>query len=416
MEQVMSNIDRLNAQVEAQAESVSQSSSAIEEMLSNIQSVTDTLVKNAKNVDKLIAASETGRHSLEDVSRDIIGIAKESEGLLEINAVMENIASQTSLLSMNAAIEAAHAGESGKGFAVVAGEIRKLAESSSKQSNTISAVLIKIKKSIDKMNKSTGVVLEKFQDIDSEVRIVSEQESNIRSSMEEQSVGSEQILEAISLLLDITRQVKDGSAEMLESSHKVIKEGKNLAAAAHEITGGVNEIASGAEYIDSAVGRVHAISNNNNEHISALSNEVEKFKIDNPVEYAWNKTFAVGYEKIDSQHRQLFTALNNLLLACSKRSRTQFEESIEFLKSYVEKHFADEEDVQKSYGYPDYSNHKSIHDNYKAAVDKLAAQWLAAGPSEAVLEEVRVNVGSWLINHIKGQDVKIGAFIRSKKQ
>ena len=280
MEQVVENIKRLNAQVESQTESVSRSSSAIDEMIANIQSVTNTLIKNAKNVDYLISAANTGKTSLEGVSEDIKGIARESEGLLEINAVMENIAMQTNLLSMNAAIEAAHAGEAGKGFAVVANEIRKLAESSSKQSKTISDVLKRIKDSIDKITMSTVVVLDKFQDINTGVHTVSVQESNIRAAMEEQTVGSRQILEDMGKLQQITMQVKEGSGEMLLGSREVIGEGKKLGSVTGEITAGINGIASGADYINTAVERVHDISRHNREHITALSAEVEQFKVD----------------------------------------------------------------------------------------------------------------------------------------
>ena len=207
MEQITTGINELNGHVEQQSASVSQSSSAIEEMLANIQSVTATLIKNAGNVRELMEASEAGHRGLQDVAADIQEIARDSEGLLEINAVMENIASQTNLLSMNAAIEAAHAGESGKGFAVVSGEIRKLAESSSEQSKTISAVLKKIKNSIDKITVSTGKVLNKFEAINGGVKIVSEQESNIRGAMEEQGAGSKQILEAVERLNGISQRV-----------------------------------------------------------------------------------------------------------------------------------------------------------------------------------------------------------------
>ncbi|QQO09884.1 methyl-accepting chemotaxis protein [Breznakiella homolactica] len=280
MEQVVANIDKLNGHVESQAASVAQSSSAIEEMLANITSVTQTLVKNGDNMKNLADASEVGRSGLQEVSSDIQEISRESEGLLEINAVMENIASQTNLLSMNAAIEAAHAGEAGKGFAVVADEIRKLAESSGEQSKTISVVLKKIKESIDKIQRSTDGVLLKFEAIDGGVRTVYEQEENIRNAMEEQGQGSKQILEAIGQLNEITQMVKGGSSEMLQGSKEVIHESQNLGRVTQEITNGVNEMAIGAEQINTAVNRVNEISGENKEHIDTLVQEVSRFKVE----------------------------------------------------------------------------------------------------------------------------------------
>ncbi|MDR2070662.1 MAG: methyl-accepting chemotaxis protein [Treponema sp.] len=280
MEQITVNIDKLNGYVENQASSVAKSSSAIEEMIANINSVTQTLSKNAGSVQDLLEASDVGRTGLQEVAADIQEIARESEGLLEINAVMENIASQTNLLSMNAAIEAAHAGEAGKGFAVVADEIRKLAESSGEQSKTIGTVLKKIKESIDKITRSTDSVLSKFEAIDGGVKTVSEQTENIRNAMEEQSVGSRQILEVIGQLNEITRMVKSSSEEMLEGSKEVITEGKNLEMATQEITNGMNEMATGADQINVAVTRVNEISGHNKENIDVLVKEVSRFKVE----------------------------------------------------------------------------------------------------------------------------------------
>jgi methyl-accepting chemotaxis protein len=280
MEQITINIDKLSDSIGEQSDSVAQSSSAIEEMLANIQSVTQTLIKNADNVKDLANASETGNSGLKQVASDIQEIARESEGLLEINSVMENIASQTNLLSMNAAIEAAHAGEAGKGFAVVADEIRKLAENSGEQSKTISVVLKKIKDSIDKITKSTGEVLGQFESIDLGVRTVSNQEDNIRSAMEEQSTGSQQILEAIGKLNNITQTVKGGSSEMLEGSKEVIQESKNLEMVTQEIANGMNEMATGADEINVAVNRVNEISESNRENIDILVKEVSRFKVE----------------------------------------------------------------------------------------------------------------------------------------
>ena len=281
MEQITNNINKLSEHIDNQSSSVSKSSSAIEEMLVNIQSVTDTLIKNAEKVEKLTVASDAGRASLEEVVADIKDISQESQGLLEINKVMKNIASQTNLLSMNAAIEAAHAGEAGKGFAVVADEIRKLAEDSSGQSKIISAVLNNIIDSISKITRSTYNVMSKFEAIDEGVKVVAMQEEHIRNAMEEQGTGSKQILEAIGQLNEITGYVKDGSREMLEGSKEVIKESKNLEMACQEISLGMNEMANGSNEINSAVNQINDISGKNKESINILVKEVSRFKVDN---------------------------------------------------------------------------------------------------------------------------------------
>ena len=209
--------EQLNDYVKAQANSVSKSSSAIEEMVANISSVNRTLVKNSQNVMELEKAAEVGRTSLGGVATDIQVISTQSESLLEINSVMSNIASQTNLLSMNAAIEAAHAGEAGKGFAVVADEIRKLAENSSNQSKTISTVLKNIKGSIDKITNSTNDVLQKFEVMNSSIMTVAEQENNVLKAMEEQGQGGKQVLEGLSDVNKYTSMVEEASRRIAAS-------------------------------------------------------------------------------------------------------------------------------------------------------------------------------------------------------
>jgi len=280
MGNVVGNIKRLNDHIEDQSNNISQASSAIEEMVANISSVTKTLVENSGNVKTLKEASEVGHTGLQKVAADIEEIARESESLLVINSVMKNIASQTNLLSMNAAIEAAHAGEAGKGFAVVADEIRKLAESSGEQSKTIGTVLKKIKGSIDTIMSSTENVLKKFEDIESNVNIVADQEENIRNAMQEQDLGSRQLLEGTNKLNEITQQVKTGSSEMHEGAQEVIEESSNLEKATQELTMGMNEMATGAEHINLAVSEVNEISMKNREGINTLIMEVSKFKVE----------------------------------------------------------------------------------------------------------------------------------------
>jgi len=276
---IKESIDSLNRMIEEQTESVNVSSSAIEAMTANIHSVTLTLAENSKNVTALTEASENGKTGVQTVAQEIQGIARDSEGLLEINSVMDNIASQTNLLSMNAAIEAAHAGEAGKGFAVVAGEIRKLAESSSRQSRTTATMLKKIKTSIDNITKSSDEVLARFGAIDSSVKTVSEHEQNILSAMEEQESGGKQILESISRLRDITASVKKGSDDMAESGRTLVKETDQFIKTSQEAVAGMNDILIGVNQIKSSINHVNDMSQENTRSFESLKQETEKFNI-----------------------------------------------------------------------------------------------------------------------------------------
>jgi methyl-accepting chemotaxis protein len=276
---IKASIERQDNLIDEQTDSVNTSSSAIEEMTANIHSVTQTLIENSKNVETLTEASEHGRTALQTVAQEIQEIAKDSEGLLEINRVMNTIASQTNLLSMNAAIEAAHAGEAGRGFAVVADEIRKLAESSRLQSKTTAVMLKKVKASIDNITKSSDDVLTRFGAIDSGVRTVAQHELNVRNAMEEQESGGKQILDAIGRLKEITVSVQKGSEDMSKSGNDLIRETDEFIKISSEAMGNMTDIVNGAlKEIKGAVTHVIEMSEENNKNLEGLKLETGKFR------------------------------------------------------------------------------------------------------------------------------------------
>ena len=201
--------------------SVNSSAAAIEEMITSIQSVNTVLNTNSESMSELNEATKTGKVSVEEIAVLVGEIEKSSNGLSEMSTVIQQIASQTNLLAMNAAIEAAHAGEFGKGFTVVADEIRKLAESSGKEAKQISDVLKKVKSLIDSTFGKTIAVKEDIEHIVSLADKVTNQESVVKSTVAKQSDGGQQLLEALKVMRNSTQSVSTAVENLQKSTDSV---------------------------------------------------------------------------------------------------------------------------------------------------------------------------------------------------
>ncbi len=210
------DMDSLMNQTANMSTNVSASSSVIEQMISNVKSIANIIQENFDSVQKLETATLQGNERISEVNKLVEIIENESANLMGMSNMVGKIASQTNLLAMNAAIEAAHAGDVGAGFAVVADEIRKLAEDSSKQSKQIGEVLTRIKDMIDSAFEKTGKAQEELNMVADLAGNVKTRENSIKNSMEEQNEAGARVL--------------DGLEHMRSGVDSVIKAAKELKA------------------------------------------------------------------------------------------------------------------------------------------------------------------------------------------
>ncbi len=215
-------ISRQRDALDAQAVNVTESSAGIEQMISSLRSVAGNVAQIESTYDGLTKATEEGKRRVAETDTTIVKVAAMSGELLEANKVIAGVAAQTNLLAMNAAIEAAHAGEAGAGFSVVADEIRSLAEKSQLQSKEIGRFLKEMKASIDSAVTSAAGASRGYDDVAAYIRTVIQSEAEIRSALLELSSGSQQILEALGSMKDVTESVRGGAQDMTASSEEIL--------------------------------------------------------------------------------------------------------------------------------------------------------------------------------------------------
>ncbi|MGI5074710.1 methyl-accepting chemotaxis protein [Treponema vincentii] len=279
IEEIVRTIKQLNTSIETQANSVAQSSASVEQMVANIASISQTLGKTDSAIGNLTTATGDGKSTLVISNTVTQKIAEESGSLMEASSVIQHIASQTNLLAMNAAIEAAHAGEAGKGFAVVADEIRKLAEDSAAQGKTITTTLKNLSGEIETLSSSSKTVEEKFNTIFNFAEQVKTMSNQVTEAMREQENGSREVLTAIKDINMVTAEVQAGSEEMLKGGESVAEEMRKLDELTRSISDNMSEMASGAVQINNAIQEVNELTQKNKYSIESLAEEVAKFKV-----------------------------------------------------------------------------------------------------------------------------------------
>lgn len=273
------NVDHLSGLIESQSAGVIESSAAIEEMLGNISSVTNSVHKMSDSFSELGGTVDGGKTKLASVGSKVDEIAEQSKMLVQANQIIAQIASETNLLAMNAAIEAAHAGKAGEGFSVVATEIRKLAENSSKQSKSINAELKQITSSIrDVVNLSKesqdafGQIVEHLDTTDTIIR-------EINNAMTEQENASRQVFDALGEMKNQASEVNDKFKDVNSGIMNISQEMEVVSQVSDTILGSMDEMTAGAEEISKSSQNVADLAGQTRQNIDVMQSKLGQFKV-----------------------------------------------------------------------------------------------------------------------------------------
>ena len=276
---IAENINSLEHMIQNQAAGVSEASAAVEEMIGNINAVDSSIVKMATEFNQLATEAREGIDKQSNVNDIIRTIASQSEMLQEANAAIAGIASQTNMLAMNAAIEAAHAGDAGRGFSVVADEIRKLSETSSEQSRTIGEELNKIVSALESVVLQSQDSEETFNNLSVRLMQTDEIMRQLREAMVEQQSGSKQILSTLHTMNESTQQVRSASIEMSSGNKTVLDEIRLLQDSTTVIKDSMSEMTAGARTINETGSQLHTISREVSASIKEIGKQIDLFKI-----------------------------------------------------------------------------------------------------------------------------------------
>lgn len=406
VEQLSTQIEQVNDGVDVQRDRMAETATAMEQMNGTVYEVAQNASSAAHSAALSKENAETGAsgvreavQSIELIQQRVINLketmgqlGQQADSISEVMTVINDIADQTNLLALNAAIEAARAGEAGRGFAVVADEVRKLAEktmSATKEVGTaVQLIQTHARENVDAVDAaakdivmSTTAASESGRFMDEIVNIVEEtavQVSSIATASEEQSAASEEISLAVS---DVTRIASETADGMSEAANALV------------------EISSLVEELDTMIGGL-------------AEGRIEEAASDGPL-IQWSDDLSVTIDSIDEQHKVLVALINKLHAAMKeRRSKEELMSVVTELKEYTVTHFQFEEELFAKHGYPDTPGHVEQHKKFVQQVLDFE-QALVSGKATVTMDVMRF-LKNWLTGHIKGTDKQYGPFLSAK--
>jgi hemerythrin-like metal-binding protein len=424
IEENMAAINSLAAQVEHQFAAIARSSSSIEQIMASVGNVARVADARMAAMAELVSLIAQGGQKVETTTAIIKDIARSAESMSDMIGIINNIASQTNLLAMNASIEAAHAGAAGKGFAVVAGEIRNLAELTGSNAGQIARSLQAVTTNVS-LATHAGVESEAvLGEINRGVNSFSKALVEVTTAMNELSMASGEILESINTLVDTSRTVKGASDEMKAGTEEMLRTVHGLRDFSTETLLGVEDLTNHTGELDRVSLQVAAFGNQNQYNNAVLSAEMTKLAANaistsqpsgQDIGLDWSDMLSVGIPAMDAQHQELFARINKLLRAMLATGQGGDVPGLAaFIGEYVDRHFSDEERLMRDMGFPQLLAHQAAHEAFKKEFRDIGQRVVSETPNAVLLIAIQDKVVDWLLRHIGGADKRYGEYAAAR--
>lgn len=429
-EEVSSASSQIFAASQSLAEVSSEQAAAIQETSSTLEETSSMVHQNRENTQQAAVLAKQAKQYAEKSNTEMVkmsdsmnNLKNSSNEIAKIIKVIDEIAFQTNILSLNAAVEAARAGDAGKGFAVVAEEVRNLAQRSAQAAKDTTII---IESNIDLSDSSVNIakaVRESVASIEEQATKVSDLLDEIAVATNEQAQGVEQIHKAVSQM-EIALQSNASTAdESAAASHALQNQTINL----KNIIGSLVTLVEGADTIGAHDNLLTSESTYRAQRVydvkpAEVMPRVNTTKLQIPTTLntnkskqliSWNEGYSVGVADMDSQHKQLISMINDLYDAMQNQKAAEtIGKILKRLIAYTKTHFAKEEEIMEKYSYPELNQQIKEHRAFTDKIQKFKDDYDSGRTAMSV--SVTSFLKDWLMHHISVNDKKYGPHFNSK--